>query len=123
MLCHPLMLSVYLLSQVLEGILALGTAIAFSARSSDRVREDFTWPGVHSNWERRRRRPKGWPAQQGPRSAQQLSNTDMRRSHSRTTNTTARTQAEMNGVAAQLCCTTIRLACSALIDEVQKMPQ
>lgn len=67
--------------------------------------------------------PKGWPVHQGFSTPQQLSMTDVRRPHSRTTYTTVRAHTEINGAAAELCGAAIRVVYSALIDEVQKMLQ
>lgn len=123
MLCHPLMLSVYSWPQVLDKFLAFGAAIAFSAGSSTRVQGMSISPGVQSNWGRRRhtREDGQYTIDPGVPNSPRIRN--MRRSRSRTTDTTVGVQTEINGAAAELCCATIRFSCSASIDEVQKMLQ
>lgn len=106
-------------------ILAPGTKIASSAGSSNRVREDISWPRAQSNRVRRRQHPKRWLLQQEFSSPQQRSATDMRRSDSRrqTLWCGPTPSTEINGAAAEVCGASIKVVYSALIDEVQKMLQ
>jgi hypothetical protein len=106
-------------------VFVAGTVLASSLGSISWVREGLTRLRAQSDRELRREDGNNWTVHKHLVSppSQQVSRTHMRRSHSRTNDATIRVHSDMNGVDGGLCGATIRVVCSALIDEVQEMPQ